>query len=228
MNPEYQSLLSARRKTLSIQVRDGQVIVRAPERASQAVVEAFVQSRREWIHRHQQRQQNEIEALRICLHQGGAVPWNGEMLALNWKRGSASGVERGVGSIHVTLSHRVRRNETDAVAEQLRRWFSSQAEELLIARTHEISARTGLVPTEIGIGNWRGRWGQCSSRGEVKLNWRLLHLPAELQDYVILHELCHLRYLNHGPSFHALMLQHCKEHRNLYRKMQRYTSWLRW
>ncbi len=228
MTPNYQLLRSSRRKTMAIQVRDGQVVVRAPVRASRSVIEAFVRSRADWIRRHQQRQQDEIESLGVRLQQGGAVPWQGEMLGLSWRRGASSHVVQAEDRFLVTLSHRVRRAEADAVAEQLKRWYARQAEVRLTARAHQLSARTGLIPSEIGIGSWRARWGQCSSRGEVKLNWRLLHLSPVLQDYVILHELCHLRHMHHGAEFHALLQRCCPSHPRLHREMQRYTPWLKW
>ena len=72
------------------------------------------------------------------------------------------------------------------------------------------SGRTATVPDdpaelermrEANVSNW----GSCSSKGNINLNMRLILLPEHLQDYVILHELCHLRYPDHGPAFHALL-----------------------
>ncbi|GAA0687100.1 SprT family zinc-dependent metalloprotease [Marinobacterium maritimum] len=228
MTPKYQLLRSARRKTLAIQVRDGQVVVRAPVRASSATIEAFIRSRAGWIREHQQRQLHAIDTLGIRLEQGGAVPWQGEMLRLDWQRGGASEVGQDCSRFLVTLSHRIRRVEVDAVRDQLKRWFMQQSEMRLKTRIHELAGETGLMPSAVAIGSWRGRWGQCSSKGEVGLNWRLLQLTPALQDYVILHELCHLRHMNHGREFHALLRWHCPAHPRLHAEMQRYTPWLKW
>ena len=57
----------------------------------------------------------------------------------------------------------------------------------------------------VAIKNNVSNWGSCSSKGNINLNMRLILLPEHLQDYVILHELCHLRYPDHGPAFHALL-----------------------
>ena len=233
VSSEYELLRSSRRKTLSIQVRDGQVVVRAPLRVSQAAIDAFVRSRSGWISKHRQRQQQELATLGVRIEQGGKVPWQGEMLGLHWQRGASSRVEP-VGDhlqltgFQVTLSHRIRRTEADVVSDQLKGWFIQQAERRLKPRTLELAQITGLQPTAVEIGNWRGRWGQCSSRGEVKLNWRLLQLAPQLQDYVIVHELCHLKHMNHGPQFHALLQHHCAEHPHLHTETQRYTPWLKW
>ncbi len=228
MTPSYQLLRSARRKTLAIQVRDGEVLVRAPVRASRAAIEAFVRSRADWIRQHQQRQRHEIDTLGVRLEQEGGVPWQGEMQRLSWQRGALSQVELASGHLLVTLSHRIRRAEVDAVRDQLKRWYLQQSETRLKTRTQELARHTGLMPSAVGIGSWRGRWGQCSSQGVVSLNWRLLQLTPELQDYVILHELCHLRHMNHGRDFHALLRRHCPAHPRLHADMRRYAPWLKW
>ena len=65
-------------------------------------------------------------------------------------------------------------------------------------------------------------WGSCSSLKNINLNLRLVTLPDVLRDYVMLHELCHLKYLNHGPQFHALLESVCPGHRDLARRMKEY------
>ena len=63
-------------------------------------------------------------------------------------------------------------------------------------------------------------WGSCSSKGNINLNLNLMRVPQELQDYVMLHELCHLKYLNHSPQFHALLESVCPGHREKQRRLK--------
>lgn len=71
----------------------------------------------------------------------------------------------------------------------------------LPGRCVELAGRHGLTVSRVSIRNQRSRWGSCSSRGTIALNWRLVQMPASVSDYVILHELMHLRQPNHSRQF---------------------------
>ncbi len=76
----------------------------------------------------------------------------------------------------------------------------------LVPKLREAAARHSFgFKGRVAIKNNVTNWGSCSSKGNINLNMRLILLPEHLQDYVILHELCHLRHQNHGPQFHALL-----------------------
>ena len=76
----------------------------------------------------------------------------------------------------------------------------------LVPKLLSAAARYGFpFKGRVAIKNNVSNWGSCSSKGNINLNMRLILLPEHLQDYVILHELCHLRYPDHGPAFHALL-----------------------
>ena len=81
-----------------------------------------------------------------------------------------------------------------------------KARALLEPKLREAAARHGFgFKGRVAIKNNVTNWGSCSSKGNINLNMRLILLPGHLQDYVILHELCHLRHQNHGPQFHTLL-----------------------
>jgi len=81
------------------------------------------------------------------------------------------------------------------------RALKRQAKTLLSERLAQFHQRHGCAPTRWSLSSARTRWGSCSASGHVRLNWRLVHLPIELVDYVIAHELAHLSELNHSPRF---------------------------
>ena len=80
---------------------------------------------------------------------------------------------------------------------------------VLPARCRALAERYGCTVNKIFIKHNRSNWGSCSAKGNINLNLNLVRLPAELRDYVILHELCHLRQMNHGPEFHRLLETLC-------------------
>jgi len=86
-----------------------------------------------------------------------------------------------------------------SVEQQLR----ALAEPELTARTWELAALHGLRIRRVRVGNQRSRWGSCSVQGTIALNWRLVQAPESVRDYIILHELMHLRQMNHSPRFWA-------------------------
>lgn len=81
------------------------------------------------------------------------------------------------------------------------RHLRSLAAHFLSQRTRELAAQTGSVISRISIRDQRTRWGSCSVRGCISLNWRLIQTPEFVTDYIILHELMHLRQMNHSEKF---------------------------
>jgi predicted metal-dependent hydrolase len=95
------------------------------------------------------------------------------------------------------------------------------ARELVSALAEEEAERLGVVYRRIRIGDHRTLWGSCSSRGTLSFNWRLVLAPLEVLDYVVVHELCHLRVPNHSQSFWTLVEASrpgWREHRNWLRE----------
>ena len=118
----------------------------------------------------------------------------------------------------IVARRKPRRAPVNAEVERLR----AIAKETLPQRLKELADLHGFSFNRCFIKNNVSNWGSCSSKGNINLNLRLVTLPEQLRDYVILHELCHLKYLNHGPQFHALLEQVCPAHRELARQLRSY------
>ena len=97
-----------------------------------------------------------------------------------------------------------------------------QAKAALPPRLAELAALHGFTYNNVRIKHNVSNWGSCSRKGNINLNLNLVRLPEDLRDYVMLHELCHLRYMNHGPEFHALLEDVCPDHRALARELKSY------
>ena len=83
----------------------------------------------------------------------------------------------------------------------IERWYRREAATWLAGRVEHHASQLGVLPSRVAIRGQRSRWGSCSGRGTVSLNWRLMMVPSALADYVVVHELCHLRHMNHSPRF---------------------------
>jgi predicted metal-dependent hydrolase len=110
----------------------------------------------------------------------------------------------------------------DAAACQraLQRWLTRKAEDQLIHWLKRVSDQTGLRYATTSIRQQQTRWGSCSSRRSISLNARLLFLPPELVTYVLVHELCHTKHLNHSPKFWQLVEYHLPDYRQFNRQLR--------
>lgn len=106
--------------------------------------------------------------------------------------------------------------------ELLVNWYRARARSRLGERLAFWSAQLGVAPRRIAVRDQRSRWGSCSSAGNINLNWRLLLLPTSLSDYVLVHELCHLRRMDHSPAFWNEVARVLPDWRERRRELRRY------
>jgi predicted metal-dependent hydrolase len=110
---------------------------------------------------------------------------------------------------------RHRRALTGAVARlpaELEAQFRKRAASELPSRLHELARLHGFPVPAVSVRNQRTRWGSCAPSGRISLNWRLIQVPPAVRDYVLLHELTHLRHLNHSARFWRELARLCPGH----------------
>ena len=207
--PDHTIRLSPRAKNphLTISHRHGLVVV-IPRRFSRRRVPAILRANRQWIDRHladlAERHKNDDPN---ALPQRIALQAIHEDWAVTYRRTDSVAVtaaERPADELHVTGAI----ENVAAVHESLRRWLKRKARHHLIPALAEQSGRLGLPLGVIRIGLPTTRWGSCSPRGTISLSAALLFLPPALTDYVLIHELCHLKRPNHSPAFWKLVAKH--------------------
>ena len=150
-------IIRSGRKTLALEVRDGELIVRAPYRMPERVIESFIKEKQEWIGRAIRRQEKQE------------------------KEASGEGV----------LSE----NEIRALSEEAAR--------RLPEFVREYAPLVGVTYGKISIKLLKSRWGSCSAKGNLNFNCLLALAPEEVQRYVVVHELCHRKEMNHSRRFWA-------------------------
>ena len=204
--PPYR-LRRSDRRTLEIAVlADGNVEVRAPKAMPVERIEARLQARARWI----ARQRRSVEraatpAVAREFRSGESFRYLGRQYRLRVCAGSKPHVRRFNGRLEVTVRDP---DDKSAIKRALERWFRARAKQVLPARVAaflERPAARGLAPKSISLRRMRTRWGSCSSSGRILLNTELIHLPTTLIDFVIAHELAHLRVSKHGASFNRLL-----------------------
>jgi len=98
-----------------------------------------------------------------------------------------------------------------ALSAEVERELRARAKRELPARLLELAAEHGLTVLRISVRNQRWRWGSCSQKGHICLNWRLVQMPASVRHYVMIHELMHLKRMDHSPKFWKLVAQACPD-----------------
>ncbi len=197
-----------RRKRLTILVnRAGELEVRGPRRTAVRRAESFLRENDQWV-LERLRQARERMAARPGLEEGMALPFLDETLVLRLK-GAHNGRVRRVGDeLWLPLAEAGR----ERVATLLEGWYRKQARRCLTARLDHWCRIMGLTYARLAIRGQRTRWGSCSTRGNINLNWRLLFAPLPVVDYVVVHELCHLRHPDHSADFWALVSRYLPDH----------------
>lgn len=195
----YRRNALARRYRLFVD-REGQPRVTIPKRGSRREAERFVREHRDWLARQLLRAQSR-RAANAGWRPGSEILFRGQSTTLGL-------VER-EDSCVVTFSE----ESFIASAECARADFDlrplvenhlrSLAERELPPRVAEMAARHGSPVRRVTVRSQRSRWGSCSRRGTISLNWRLVQTPCDVRDYIIVHELMHFREMNHSPRFWA-------------------------
>lgn len=219
---QYQ-LLKSRRKTIAISFdRDGNLIVKAPLWAGDKEIDCFVESKTEWILAAREKIKNEKEkkdARRLRLENGECVYFLGEKRLLTIIR-----EERNRAKIVCVgdrlLLHIPYKADYEYKRETLIKWYRREAVCVICGKAKAYGNLLGVSYGDIRIKDQKSRWGSCSSCGNLNFNWRILMAPEPVCDYVIIHELCHLVYMNHSADFWNLVERVCPEYRQ-------YKKWLR-
>jgi predicted metal-dependent hydrolase len=174
--------------------KDGVAVVTIPARGSERDARVFLTQHAGWLARARERQSRKPRPVRIWMP-GTPVLWRGEMREI---RVAVEG-ERPSVCLGADV-FRVARLGVD-LRPTLEAHFLRVAKIELPGRTWELAAETGMAVREVAVRNQRTRWGSCTTGGVISLNWRLVQAPETVRDYVIYHELMHLREMNHSDRF---------------------------
>ena len=217
MRPD--KLIRSNRKTIALQIdENARLIVRAPYLVSASRINKFIEEKSDWILKKRAqitKRNNETEQNRE-FRDGKKVLFLGRKyeISLNGKIDSIITQED---YLEFPFKH------IDDAEEYLIKWYKKKAREIIIPHVAQHAKALGLKYNKISITSAQKRWGSCNSNGNINFTYRLVMAPPGIIDYVIVHELMHLKELNHSEKFWenvASVIPDYKKHRKWLRDNQ--------
>jgi predicted metal-dependent hydrolase len=210
------------RKTIGLRITPEGLVVWAPKRISQAELEKLLRSKARWI---RGKLDTLLPATPMSWQDGATLSYLGNPITLRVRRDTRSrAAEYEAGILYLALP--VPEDEA-AIAHKVVQWYRKEAMTDFSRRLELLSARLGLPFSRLLLSNAQSRWGSCNSKGEIRLNWRLIQAPPAIIHYVVAHELAHLREMNHSARFWAVVESLCPDYRNAEKALKDWSVKLR-
>ena len=186
----------ARRMVLRFDRSGEGLIVTLPRRVSKERALEFARSHTDWV-----REKLKEKPARIAFAPGSLIPYLGAQIRITHVPGKRMAGKLEDGCLHIG-------GMAEHVARRTRDWLKAQARDRLTAASLEYATRMGVRYSRLSLRDTQSRWGSCSPDGVLSYSWRLIFTPAHVLEYVAAHEVAHLREMNHGPRFWALVEEH--------------------
>lgn len=204
------ALRRARRQSIGFVVGTEGLSVAAPKWVGQQDIESALREKAGWILRklnEQQQRAQRLQAAKVDWRDGTGIPFLGETVIvvldpratgaiLNTDAAALPGVPRL--TLHVGLPQTA---APEQIRDAVQSWLQRQARRIFEDRCRHFAAQLNVRYTRLSLSSAQTRWGSASADGRIRLNWRLIHFAMPSIDYVVAHELAHLREMNHSPRF---------------------------
>ena len=212
-------LARTQRRTIGLKISAQGLIVHAPQRLSLAQLEHALKDKADWIFKKLRAQQE--NAIAPVTWQNGTTLWLlGNEIALQviaHARNKAPDYQPG--ALTIALNHP---QDQTLVARKAIQWYHKQALSDFSRRLALFAAKLGVNTPKLYLSNAKSRWGSCNSKQEIRLNWRLIQAPPHIINYVICHELAHLKEMNHSAKFWAIVEKIYPEYQQAERDLKRW------
>lgn len=200
---------SPRRRSIGLRIDDRGLTVSVPMRVSEKWLDTVLQEKAEWVVEKLDGWQTR-RPVDVKWQDGEAIPYKGEWLTLRVMHGLFAAPAHWRGNelwVFVVNGSTMAHVEQDVHA-----WYRSEAERLFAERVAHFSGVLGVAPRTIKLSGAKTQWGCCTPRGVIHLNVQLIRLPPRLIDYVVAHEIAHLREMNHSAAFWRVVESVCPDY----------------
>lgn len=208
----YQLHFSDKRKTIALQIKQGDLVVRAPAYLTKQQVEQFVLSKQAWVAKKLAIIQDN-NPLEFSYQDGDSLFVFGKARRFTLLTGGVQEVCLLADSLVVTLTASQYLLSNKALIRTLiLDWFSQQVDTYLQEKLFFYQKLTGLCATSVKIRRYKSRWGSCNNKRALTFNTLLAMVPKAVFDYVIVHELCHIKHMNHSAAFWQLVASYMPDY----------------
>ena len=191
-----------RRKTISLHIREGgEIVIRAPHKASKREIEEFIREREAWVvEKLSEERERRKESERAFLP-GEKFLYLGEWYPLEIDESADKGLPLRLSFGNFVLD----KDHVEEARDLFVEWYKREAKDKIEGRVRYYSDRFRLFPKGTKITGAKSRWGSCSRDNRLSFSWRIIMAPLEIIDYVLVHELVHIKEKNHSPTFWAAL-----------------------
>ena len=211
-------LVRSARRSIGLEVGDSGLTVRAPLRVSMANIESVLQEKAHWVlNKLGERETRALRKPSIVWQHGAQLPYLGGLLQLQLNPAAPrAGELLAVGELRWVLHLGLALDAAPAsIRAAVNAWWLRHARMLLTERLHRFAPQLGVQWKSLRLSNAQTRWGSAKHDGSIMLNWRLLHFRLPVLDYVVIHELSHLRVMDHSPRFWSVVASVCPDYLSL-------------
>lgn len=210
---KYQLHFSDKRKTIALQIKQGDLLVRAPAYLTKQQVEQFVLSKQAWVTK-KLAIIEERKSATFSYQDGDSLLVFGKARRFTLLTGDIQNVCLLADSLVVTLtaSQYLLANKALLIRALLLDWFRQQVDTYLQEKLFFYQKVTGLCATSVKTRMYKSRWGSCNSKRALTFNTLLAMVPKPVFDYVIVHELCHIKHMNHSAAFWQLLASYLPDY----------------
>jgi len=206
----------SQRKTLAIHIKYEKIEVRAPVQASPRDIKQFLELHQEWIERRLCEESKRHQEI-LCLQHGKKIFYRAQEVDIVFRQGRKERLLRDNGQL-IFQAHQI---DEKKAKQMLARFLQDKASEYLPFRTRALAKHLNVDHklNDIRFRKTKSKWGHCTSTGLIQFNWLIMLAPFSIIDYMITHEVCHLKHMDHSKRYWKLVESVCPDYK-------RYVNWL--